>query len=92
MKPPPSAVGICHSRPTDIVLTVVTTRLRGALGTFTCQGTAVITADGPPVPIAFAPLTRNVYVVPLVRPVTVAVSDVETPSLKVVQLSSLSAL
>ncbi|MFZ9911270.1 MAG: hypothetical protein ACO3F1_04260 [Ilumatobacteraceae bacterium] len=64
----------------DVAITEVTTRSRGALGALTCHGTAVADPDAAPTPTELAALTRNEYVVPFVRPVTVAVSAVETPS------------
>ena len=39
-----------------------------------------------PVPKAFVALTRNVYAVPFVRPVTVAEAAVDTPSVNVVHV------
>jgi len=85
MKPPPSIAGIFHSREIDVDITVVITRSRGALGTFTCHGTAVTELEEAPVPIALTALTLNVWVTPLAKPVTVAVVSVETPSAKTVQ-------
>jgi hypothetical protein len=38
-----------------------------------------------PVPAELVAATLKIYVVPLVRPVTTALTDVEVPSLKVVQ-------
>ena len=44
---------------------------------------AVETADVAPVPTTLVALTRNVYDVPFVKPVTVANADVEVPSANV---------
>lgn len=49
-------------------------------------GVADAVEEADPVPIAFMPETLNVYVVPLVNPVTVALVDVEVPSLNVEKL------
>jgi hypothetical protein len=46
--------------------------------------TAAETVDVAPVPAALVALTRNVYDVPFVKPVTVADADVEVPSANVV--------
>lgn len=46
-------------------------------------------AEYGPSPIAFLARTRKMYEVPLVRPVTVADVDIETPSENVVQLDPL---
>ena len=55
------------------------TTLVGAPGTV--RGiTAVEAADTEPVPTLLVALTRNVYEVPLVKPVTVALADVDVPS------------
>ena len=45
-----------------------------------------------PVPAALTAATRNVYLVPLVRPVTVAEVAGETPSATVVQVAPASLL
>ena len=45
--------------------------------------TAVDVADTAPVPTLLTALTRNVYEVPLVKPVTVADADAEVPSANV---------
>ena len=45
--------------------------------------TAADVADTAPVPTLLIALTRNVYEVPFVKPVTVALVDVEVPSANV---------
>ena len=57
MNPPPSIVGIFHSNEIEVDITEVITRSRGALGTFTCHGTAVTELDAAPVPTALIALT-----------------------------------
>ena len=47
------------------------------------------TVDALPVPAAFTALTRKVYEVPGVNPVTVALVKVEVPSAKVLQVDPL---
>ena len=42
--------------------------------------------DTAPVPATLEALTRNVYAVPFVKPVTVAFADVDVPSRNVVQV------
>ena len=49
--------------------------------------TAAETVDVAPVPAALVALTRNVYDVPFVKPVTVADAEVEVPSANVVQIA-----
>ena len=45
--------------------------------------TAAETIEAVPVPTLFVALTRNVYEVPFVKPVTVALADVDVPSANV---------
>jgi non-ribosomal peptide synthetase component E (peptide arylation enzyme) len=71
----------------EVAITAVMLRSRGALGAFTCHGTAVTVPEAAPVPTAFFALTRKRYVVPFVNPLTVAVSEVVTPSTKVIHVS-----
>ena len=54
----------------------------GAPGTV--RGVADVVVDAAPVPAALTAETRNVYAVPLVRPVTVADVTVDVASLNVV--------
>ena len=79
-----------HSNAIDVAITDVINRSRGALGTLTCHGTAVTELETAPRPTAVAALTRNEYVVPLTKPVTVADSVVDVPSSKVSQESPAS--
>ena len=51
----------------------------GALALTAAGVTAFDAADSPPAPIAFVALTVNVYVVPLVSPVTVALVGAGLP-------------
>ena len=74
--------GAVHPRTTCCNDTVVTTTSRGALETDTFHGAAEITPDAGPVPIELTALTRSKYEDPLVSPVIVVVSDVDTPSSK----------
>ncbi len=50
-------------------------------------GVALTVADQAPVPAALNAATRNRWLTPLVRPVTVAAVEVDTPSAKVVQVA-----
>lgn len=47
-------------------------------------GVTAIVLDAAPRPTEFTALTRNAYIVPLVRPVTVADGEADTPSSNVV--------
>lgn len=48
-------------------------------------GVTAIVVDDAPRPTEFTALTRNAYMTPLVRPVTVADGDADTPSSNTVQ-------
>ena len=78
---PPVFAGALHVKDTCVLPAVPTTDV-GALGTV--RGvTAAETVDVAPVPATLVALTRNVYDVPFVKPVTVADADVEVPSANV---------
>ena len=78
---PPLLAGADHVKAT-VVLPGVPATAVGALGTV--RGvTAAETVDVAPVPTALVALTRNVYDVPLVKPVTVALAVVDVPSANV---------
>src|SRR4051812_21247831 len=68
---PPSADGASHVTWAP-PLRATTSPIVGAPGTVipSCGVTAADSAEFGPVPTAFTAATRNVYVVPLVRPVT----------------------
>ena len=51
--------------------------------------TALDTAEVAPVPIPLVALTRNVYAMPLVKPVTVALVAVEVPTANVAHVTPL---
>ena len=79
---PPLLTGSLHVKDTDALPAVPATEV-GAPG-----GAAGVTADDAvetdPVPAALVALTRKVYAVPFVKPVTVAEADVDVPSAKTV--------
>ena len=78
---PPVFTGALHGKET-CVLPAAPTTLVGASGTV--RGvTAEDAAETTPVPATLVALTRNVYGVPFVKPVTVALADVEVPSANV---------
>lgn len=52
-------------------------------------GVTAMEADEAPRPAEFTALTRNAYMTPLMRPVTVADGDADSPSSKAVQLDEL---
>ena len=80
---PPLDAGALHVSDTCVLLGVPTT-LVGAPGTV--RGiTAADVADTAPVPAALVALTRKVYEVPLVKPVTVAAAVVDVPSANTTQ-------
>ena len=75
---PPLLTGAVHVKET-CVLPAVPATLVGAPGTV--RGvTADDAVETVPVPAALDALTRNVYAVPFVKPVTVAEVDVDVPS------------
>ena len=75
---PPLLDGAVHVRDTDVLPAVPATDV-GAPGTV--RGvTEAETVDVAPVPAALVALTRNVYGVPFVKPVTVAEAEVDVPS------------
>ena len=79
---PPVLAGAVHVNETCVLPAVPTTDV-GTPGTV--RGvTPAETVDVAPVPATLVALTRNVYDVPFVKPVTVADTDVEVPSLNVV--------
>ena len=81
---PPLLTGALHVNETCVLPAVPATEV-GAPG-----GAAGVTADDAvetvPVPAALVALTRNVYDVPFVKPVTVAEADVEVPSANTVHV------
>ena len=75
---PPLFTGALHVKATDALPAVPATEV-GAPGTV--RGvTADDAVETVPVPAVFVALTRNVYAVPFVKPVTVAEADVDVPS------------
>jgi hypothetical protein len=80
---PPVAAGADHDSATWVEPGVAANPL-GAPGTV--RGVADAVVEAAPVPAAFTADTRNVYSVPLARPVTVADVTVDVPSAKMVQL------
>lgn len=85
---PPSVVGAAHNS-TDWLGAEMTDKAVGAPGTV--KGVAVTGAEATPAPLRFTALTRNAYVVALLRPVTVydvVVTELDTT----VQLIPPSAL
>lgn len=69
-----------------VVATVVVVVLGGGGIVVVCRVTGSDALDTVPVPAALTAMTRNVYCVPFVKPVTVALVAVDTPSTKVVQV------
>ena len=69
---PPLEVGAVHAT-VACALPVVASTLVGTPGTVATGVTAADADDAVPVPIAFVAVTVNVYAVPSVSPVTVAV-------------------
>lgn len=67
-----------RSRPTTL------DKKRGAPGRPGTFGVTAIVVEEAPRPAEFTALTRNAYMVPFVRPVTVADGDADTPSSSVV--------
>ena len=81
---PPSLNGAVHVNATCVLPAVPATDV-GAPGTV--RGvTADDAVETVPVPATLTALTRNVYAVPLVRPVTVAEAVADVPSANVVQI------
>jgi hypothetical protein len=74
---------VIRSRPTTL------DKYRGAPGTPGIFGVTAIVVDAAPWPTEFNALTRNAYIVPFVRPVTVADGDADSPSSNVVQAEEL---
>ena len=75
---PPLLAGALHVNETCVLPAVPATEV-GAPGVV--RGvTAAETVDVVPVPAALDALTRNVYAVPFVKPVTVALAVVDVPS------------
>jgi hypothetical protein len=75
---PPLLTGADHVRDTDALPTTPATFVGALAG-----AAATVAADCDeyaPVPTAFTAAIRNTYDVPFVRPVTVAVGDVDVPS------------
>ena len=81
---PPLSVGAVHDNEIDVAVLPVKTTLVGTPGVV--AGVAVMTLDHSLVPSAVVCAIRNWYGVERVRPVTVIVVDVDTPSLNVVQV------
>jgi hypothetical protein len=80
---PPLEAGAVKATVAEVDPVFVAVPIVGALGTV--RGTtAAETVDVAPVPAALVALTRNVYDVAFVKPVTVADADVEVPSANVV--------
>ena len=84
---PPSEDGAAHDR-YIFVLPVMAVSVVGGPGVLTVV--ALTVAEGVPVPAAFTAATLNVYVVPVLSPVTVADVAVEVPSANVVHVVPLS--
>ena len=74
---PPLLDGAVHVNETCVLPAVPATDV-GAPGTV--RGVTELDDAVVPVPTAFVALTRNVYAVPFVKPVTVAEAVVEVPS------------
>ncbi len=83
---PPSEPGAVKPTVAVVDPVAVATPIVGAPGTVRGVTAAETVEDGP-VPAALVALTRNVYDVPFVKPVTVADADVQTPSLNVDQIA-----
>ena len=81
---PPLLDGAVHVNET-CVLPAVPDTLVGVPGVVTGV-TADDAVETDPVPAALDALTRNVYAVPFVKPVTVALSNVDVPSANVVHV------
>ena len=80
----PTLVGAVHAREI-CALPEVAVKPVGTPGGVPAVGvTALEAVEYVPVPAALTPATRNVYAVLLVNPVTVALVDVDVPSLNVV--------
>ena len=79
---PPLETGAVNPTVAVVDPVAVAVPIVGALGTV--RGvTAEDVAETTPVPATLVALTRNVYDVPFVKPVTVADADVEVPSANV---------
>jgi hypothetical protein len=75
----PSPLGTSQLTRADDVAARASTFV-GAVGTTAvCGVTALDGADAGPLPLAFAAVTVNVYVVPVVRPLTVVLVDGGVP-------------
>ena len=77
---PPSLEGAVQVKGTCVLPAVPATDV-GAPGTV--RGVTELEVPVAPVPEALVALTRNVYAVPLTKPVTVALAVVDVPSAKV---------
>lgn len=62
---------------------------RGAPGNPGMLGVAETVVENAPRPAEFTALTRNAYITPFVRPVTVADGDADVPSANVVHVDEL---
>ena len=80
---PPLLDGALHVNDTCVLPAVPATDV-GAPGTV--RGVTELDEAVTPVPTAFVALTRNVYAVPFVKPVTVAEAVVEVPSANTVHV------
>ena len=85
---PPFESGDCHDN-VNFIRPATAVSARGAPATPAYTGVTVTVDEAAPRPTALTAETLNWYCVPLVRPVTVAVVETDTPSANVVHTRAL---